>query len=96
MFSIKLFLEKVESEIRLIIADPGKTQSDKIAEVLSRTIMVGVTTSASYRHPGLPQPYTRGGRRSNERVRRRTIRMRHILAGVLIEGQKRAISRSSR
>ena len=90
MFSIKLFLEKVESEIRLIIADPGKTQSDKIAEVLSRTIVVGVTHKRllivilDY----LSHIRAAGGD-PNERVRRRTIRMRHILAGVLIEGQKK-------
>jgi AcrR family transcriptional regulator len=89
-FSIKLFTEKIESEIRLIIADPSRSQTEKLAAVLSRIIEVGATHKRllivilDY----LSHIRAAGGD-PDERVRRRTIRMRHILAGMLIEGQKK-------
>lgn len=89
-FSIKLFMEKLEGEIRAIIADPSKNQSEKLASIMSRII----ETAATHRRlltvilDYLNHIRAAGGD-PDERVRRRTIRMRHILAGVIIEGQKK-------
>jgi AcrR family transcriptional regulator len=89
-FSIKLFTEKIESEIRQIIADPERGSADKLAAVQSRILEVGATHKRllivilDY----LSHIRAAGGD-PDERVRRRTIRMRHIIAGMLIEGQKK-------
>lgn len=89
-FSIKLFTERIESEIRLIIADPVRGSADKLAAVLSRILEVGATHKRllivilDY----LSHIRAAGGD-PDERVRRRTIRMRHILSGMLIDGQKK-------
>jgi AcrR family transcriptional regulator len=89
-FSIKLFTEKLETEIRLLGADPSRNQSDKLASIMSKIIETG----ASHRRllsvilDYLGHIRAAGGD-PNDRVRRRTIRMRHILAGILIEGQKK-------
>jgi AcrR family transcriptional regulator len=89
-FSIKLFTEKLETEIRVIGADPSKNQSDKLAAIMSMIF----DTGASHRRllsvilDYLGHIRAAGGD-PNDRVRRRTIRMRHILAGILIEGQKK-------
>ena len=89
-FSIKLFTEKIESEIRLIIADPEKSSTDKLAEVLAKILEAGeknkrlLTVILDY----LSHIRAAGGD-PDERVRRRTIRMRHILSVILIEGQKK-------
>ncbi len=89
-FSIKLFTEKLEDEIRVIAADPQRSQSDKLATVISiiveacaghrRLLSVILDYLGHLRAAGVDP---------DERVRRRTIRMRHILAGIMIEGQKK-------
>ena len=89
-FSIKLFMEKLEVEIRAIGADPAINQADKLASIMSRIIEAGVSQRRllSVILDYLGHIRAAGGD-PNDRVRRRTIRMRHILAGILIEGQKK-------
>jgi AcrR family transcriptional regulator len=89
-FSIKLFMEKLEVEILAIGADAARNQSEKIAAILEKVL----EACASHRRlltvilDYLGHIRAAGGD-PDERVRRRTIRMRHILAGILIEGQKK-------
>ena len=88
-FSIKLFTERLEAEIRQIAADPAKTQSDKIAAIVARVVE---TCAAQKRMLSVVLDYLghirAAGGDPDERVRRRTIRMRHILAGIVIDGQR--------
>jgi AcrR family transcriptional regulator len=89
-FSIKLFTEKLEREIRAIGSDPSRAQSEKIADILAKV----VETCAGHKRlltvvlDYLGHIRAAGGD-PDERVRRRTIRMRHIIAGLLIEGQRK-------
>jgi AcrR family transcriptional regulator len=89
-FSMKLFTEKLETEVKAIGADPLRNQSDKLAAILA---MVVETCAAHRRLLTVILDYLghirAAGGDPDERVRRRTIRMRHILAGILIEGQKK-------
>jgi AcrR family transcriptional regulator len=89
-FSIKLFMEKLEAEIRLVAADPARSQSDKLSGILT---MVVEACAGNRRMLTVILDYLghlrAAGGDPDDRVRRRTIRMRHILAGVLIEGQKK-------
>jgi AcrR family transcriptional regulator len=89
-FSIKLFTEKLEVEILAIGADSAKNQSEKIAAIIVKVL----ESCASNRHLltvilDYLGHIRAAGSDPDERVRRRTIRMRHILAGILIEGQKK-------
>jgi AcrR family transcriptional regulator len=88
-FSIKLFTEKLEAEIKLIGAKPSLTQTEKLSSILSMAVEV---CSRNRRLLAVVLDYLArqraAGGNPDERVRRRTIRMRHILAGVLIEGQR--------
>jgi AcrR family transcriptional regulator len=89
-FSIKLFTEKIEAEIKKIAGDPALTQPEKLSEILG----IVVSACAANRRLltvilGYLDHLRTADQDPDERVRRRTIRMRHILAGVLIEGQKR-------
>lgn len=88
-FSIKLFTERLESSIRLIAEDTSHTQAEKLVSIAS---MVMEVCGKESRLLNVVQEYLRhlraqGGDAEN-RVRRRTIRMRHILANLLITGQK--------
>jgi AcrR family transcriptional regulator len=89
-FSMKLFTERIENEIRAIGADPLRPQSEKLAAIIA---MVVNTCAANGRLLSVILDYLghirAAGGDPDERVRRRTIRMRHILAGILIEGQKK-------
>jgi AcrR family transcriptional regulator len=89
-FSIKLFMEKLEAEIRVIGSDPSRAAPDKLAAI----VMLVMESCAAHRRlltvilDYLGHIRTAGGD-PDDRVRRRTIRMRHILTGILIEGQKK-------
>ncbi len=89
-FSIKLFMEKLEREIRAIGADPKKGQAEKLSVIVS---MVLDSCASHRRLLGVILDYLghlrAAGNDPDERVRRRTIRMRHIINGILIEGQKK-------
>jgi AcrR family transcriptional regulator len=86
-FSIKLFTARLESDIHSIGNDPALSQADKIA----RIVELAIGQCAQNRRllavvlDYLGHLRTSGGD-PDERVRRRTIRMRHIIAGLLIEG----------
>ena len=89
-FSIKLFTEKLEDEIRGIGADPARSQADKVSAIMA---LVLEACGANHRLLTVILDYLghlrAAGSDPDERVRRRTIRMRHILAGILIEGQRK-------
>ncbi len=89
-FSIKLFTERLEVELRAIGADSARSQSDKLNAILA---MVVESCASHKRLLTVILDYLghlrAAGVDPDERVRRRTIRMRHILAGILIEGQKK-------
>ncbi len=89
-FSIKLFMEKLEAEIRIIGADPARGQSEKLSAILAKVVE---TCAAQHRLLSVILDYLghlrAAGVDPDERVRRRTIRMRHILAGIFIDGQKK-------
>lgn len=88
-FSIKLFTEKLEAELRNIAADTGKTQTEKLSNVVSLVMEV---CARNARLLGVVMDYLghlkASGYDPDERVRRRTIRMRHIISGMIIAGQK--------
>jgi AcrR family transcriptional regulator len=88
-FSIKLFSEKLETEIQAIVADPSRRQVEKLSAVLS-IIFDGCARNRQLLTVILDylEHLRIAGGDPGERVRRRTIRMRHILAGIIIEGQK--------
>ncbi len=89
-FSMKLFTERIETEIRAIGADPHLPQADKLSAIISMVVEICaahrrlLTVILDY----LGHIRAAGGD-PDDRVRRRTIRMRHILAGILIDGQKK-------
>ena len=89
-FSIKLFMEKLEVEVRAIGADAARSQADKLSAILALIIEA---CASHKRLLSVILDYLghirAAGTDPDERVRRRTIRMRHILSGILIEGQKK-------
>jgi len=86
-FSIKLFTERLEASIRWVSDDPGLCQAEKLSAIAGMAI---AECSRSRRLLSVVLDYlghTRAaGGNPDERVRRRTIRMRHIISGLLIEG----------
>jgi AcrR family transcriptional regulator len=88
-FSIKLFTEKLEASIKAIAADAKLSQEAKLGAMASLAVeqcaknrkLLGVIIDY------LGHVRASGGN-ADERVRRRTIRMRHIISGVVIEGQR--------
>ena len=86
-FSIKLFTERLEASIRGVSDDPGLCQAEKLSAIAGMAI---AECSRSRRLLSVVLDYlghTRAaGGNPDERVRRRTIRMRHIISGLLIEG----------
>ncbi len=89
MFSIKRFAEKLEAEIRAAASAraPAYETLDRLGDLVlrrcaeqSRLLSVIVDYLEHARKSGVDV---------SEKVRRRTIRMRHIIAGVVIAGQER-------
>jgi AcrR family transcriptional regulator len=89
-FSIKLFTERLEEEIHAIGTDPARSQADKVAAILA-LVLAAITSHRRLLTVILDYlgHIRAAGADPDERVRRRTIRMRHILAGILIEGQRK-------
>ncbi len=89
-FSIKLFTERLEAAIRDIAADAGLGQAEKLARIVGMAL---AECARSRRLLAVVLDYLGHLRASggdpDERVRRRTIRMRHIISGILIEGIER-------
>ena len=89
MFSIKRFSEKLETEIREV--EGGDASSVELLRRLSSLILRRCVDQA--RLLSVIVGYLEHSRKSGvdveERIRRRTIRMRHIISGVVIAGQKK-------
>ena len=88
-FSIKLFTDRIEASLKEIAADRNLTHVDRIAAIIERTIADCIENRRLLLviHDYLGHVRTTGGN-PDERVKRRTIRMKHLLAGILIDGQR--------
>jgi len=88
-FSIKLFTEKLEASIKAIAADAKLSQEAKLGAMVAMVVEVCARNKRllAVVLDYLGHQRTAGGN-PDERVRRRTIRMRHILSGIIIEGQR--------
>jgi len=90
MFSIKRFVEKLEAEIRSSASD----ESLSPAEILTNLASLVIDRCAEQAKllsviVGYLEHARKSGTDVGDRVRRRTIRMRHIISGIVIAGQKR-------
>ncbi len=87
---IKRFMEGLEAEIRQVAGDGNLGAADKLVYISQRVVKECATESKllSVVLDYLLRMKTAGGD-PDERVRRRTIRMRHILAAIIIEGKKK-------
>ncbi|HWR10213.1 MAG TPA: TetR/AcrR family transcriptional regulator [Rectinemataceae bacterium] len=87
---IKRFMGRLEDEIRCIAGASGKTSSEKIIAIGEMVVQLCATESKllSIVLDYLLKLKMAGGD-PDERVRRRTVRMRHILAMIIIEGKKK-------
>jgi len=90
MFSITRFTEKLEAEIRAAAANETAPSYETL-ERLSSLVIGRCAEQAKLLSVivGYIEHSRKSGTESGDRVRRRTIRMRHIIAGVVISGQKR-------
>ncbi|TFG80700.1 MAG: TetR/AcrR family transcriptional regulator [Spirochaetales bacterium] len=89
-FSIKRFTEKLEESIRTIVVDDELASYEKLERVVVMTVQSCVEHARLLSVIMAYLTYMkRSGGNTAERVRRRTIRMRHIIAGVVISGQKK-------
>ncbi|HOX17943.1 MAG TPA: TetR/AcrR family transcriptional regulator [Spirochaetales bacterium] len=88
-FSIKQFLGGLEASILEAVAVEGRGAAERIRAVCS---LVFRACAEQRRLLQVILDYLDGARKAGsdveERVRRRTIRMRHILAGLVIEGMR--------
>ncbi|PKL08216.1 MAG: TetR/AcrR family transcriptional regulator [Spirochaetae bacterium HGW-Spirochaetae-7] len=90
MFSIKRFTEKLEAEIRLVATSDASSACETL-EKLASLVIARCAEQAKLLSVivGYLEHSKKSGTDVGDRVRRRTIRMRHIIAGVVIVGQKR-------
>jgi AcrR family transcriptional regulator len=88
-YSIKQLLQEVESEITAVRKDPGLSHTEKLIRVMTvilekleenRQLLTVVLNYLFY--------ISKSGYDPDYRVRRRTVRMRHILASMIIEGSR--------
>ena len=89
IYSIKRFTESLENELKAIIAHNSYTNTEKLKAV---TQMIIDTCEANSKLLQIIVDYlqhlSKAGINTAERVRRRIIRLRHLLAGIIIAGQK--------
>lgn len=88
LFSIKRFTEKLEAEIKTVasLPLPAHEALDQLAAlVLSRS---GEQSRLLSVIVGYLEHSRKSGANIGDKIRRRTIRLRHIIAGVVIAGQK--------
>ncbi|MFZ3110093.1 MAG: TetR/AcrR family transcriptional regulator [Rectinemataceae bacterium] len=87
---IKRFMSGLESEIRNIAEEDGKTNSEKLVAIGELVVRHCAEESKllSIVLDYLLKLKMAGGD-PDERVRRRTVRMRHILAMIIMEGKKK-------
>lgn len=88
--SIKRFTEKLEAEIISVVADPSTDSTEKLIAVGDMVVSVCERESRllSVILDYLGHLRVSGGD-PDERVRRRTIRMRHIITAIILEGKKK-------
>lgn len=88
-FSIKLFTDRIEATLKGIASDAGLSRVDRIAAIIESTLSDCIANRRLLMviHDYLGHVRTAGGN-PDERVKRRTIRMKHLIAGILIEGQR--------
>jgi len=88
-FSIKLFTDRIETSLKEIASDPALTHVDRIGAIIERTVEDCIANRRLLMviHDYLGHVRTAGGN-PDERVKRRTIRMKHLIAGILIDGQR--------
>ncbi len=89
MFSIKRFTEKLEEEIRAVVrvSAPSHEALNRLAVlVLERCVGQARLLSVIV---GYLEHSKKSGGDIGDKVKRRTIRMRHIISGLVIAGQKR-------
>jgi AcrR family transcriptional regulator len=90
MFSIKRFTEKLEAEIREASSDES-SPSYQVLDALGTLAISRCAEQAkllSVIVGYIQHSRKSGGSDTGDRIRRRTIRMRHIISGVVIRGQK--------
>jgi AcrR family transcriptional regulator len=89
MFSIKRFTEKLEAELKVVIAVPAP--AFETLERLSTLVLDRCADQARLLSVivGYLEHSRKSGSDIGDKVRRRTIRMRHLISGVVIAGQKR-------
>ncbi len=89
LYSIKRFTEALETELKAIIARNNCSNREKLESV---TQMIIETCGANAKLLQIIVEYlqhlAKAGVDTAERVRRRIIRLRHLLAGIIIAGQK--------
>lgn len=87
---IKRFMSGLESEIRNIAEEDGKTGAEKLVAIGELVVRLCAEESKllSIVLDYLLKLKMAGGD-PDERVRRRTVRMRHILAMIIMEGKKK-------
>lgn len=87
---IKRFMAGLEAEIALVASDTTRSGSEKLVAIGGMVVQICERESKllSVILDYLMKLKTAGGD-PDERVRRRTIRMRHILASIIIEGKRR-------
>lgn len=89
IYSIKRFTEALENELKAIITKASYTNTEKLKAV---TQMIIDTCEANSKLLQIIVDYlqhlSKAGINTAERVRRRIIRLRHLLAGIIIAGQK--------
>jgi AcrR family transcriptional regulator len=88
--SIKRFMGKIEESIQLVAMDPAKSSSEKLVNIGEMVVQLCEKESKllSIILDYLLRLKT-SGVDPDERVRRRTIRMRHIITTIVIEGKKK-------
>jgi len=89
-FSVKLFTEKLEASVRSVAASEAMAAPEKLTRIIA--LILGVCVEQK-RMLVVIMDYFYHIRKSNadtaERIKRRTIRMRHIISGIIIAGEKR-------
>jgi len=87
---IKRFMGRLESEIKIIAAESSMKSTDKLVLIGEMVVQLCAKESRllSVVLDYLLRLKTADGD-PDERVRRRTIRMRHILSSIIIEGKKK-------
>ncbi len=90
LWSIKQLSESLESAIQLVITDTKKTSAQKLCEMLECIVNKCVENRELF---GVVLAYLlqikKAGKDPHAKVRRRIVRLRHLLSTILIEGKKK-------